>query len=125
MILGTGIDLCEVERIRAKVQAPVDEFVTAVFLPGEIAYCRAKHHPAEHFAARFAAKEAVVKALADAEGKGSFWQDIEIRNEKDGRPVVRLHGRAHEMADRLKVRRVFLSMTHTREMAAATVVLEG
>lgn len=125
MILGTGIDLCEVERIRAKVQAPVDEFVSAVFLPGEIAYCQAKRHPAEHFAARFAAKEAVVKALADAQGSGTYWQDIEIRNEQDGRPVVRLHGRAHEMADLLKVRRIFLSMTHTREMAAATVVLEG
>lgn len=125
MILGTGIDLCEVARVRAKVQAPAQEFVSAVFLPGEIDYCRSKRHPAEHFAARFAAKEAVVKALADSRGQGSFWQDIEIRNEQDGRPVVRLHGRAHEMADRLKVRRIFLSMTHTRELAAATVVLEG
>jgi holo-[acyl-carrier protein] synthase len=125
MILGTGIDLCDVERIRAKLQAAEEEFLQAVFLPGEIAYCRAKKHPAEHFAARFAAKEAVVKALADARGEGSFWLDIEIRKEQDGRPVVRLHGRAHEMADRLKVRRVLLSMTHTRDLAAATVVLEG
>jgi holo-[acyl-carrier protein] synthase len=125
MILGTGIDLCDVERIRAKLQATEEEFLQAIFLPGEIAYCRAKHHPAEHFAARFAAKEAVVKALADARGEGSFWLDIEIRNEQDGRPVVRLHGRAHAMADRLKVRRVLLSMTHTRDLAAATVVLEG
>ena len=125
MILGTGIDLCEVPRMQSKVQAAAEDFVAQVFLPGEIAYCEAKRHPAEHFAARFAAKEAVVKALADTAGKGSFWLDIEIRNEEDGRPVVRLQGRAHEMADRLGVRRVFLSMTHTGEMAAANVVLEG
>ena len=125
MILGTGIDLCEVSRMQAKIQAPADEFVAQVFLPGEVAYCEAKRHSAEHFAARFAAKEAVVKALAGADGEGSFWQDIEIMNEPDGRPVVILHGRAKEMADALGVRRVFVSLTHTRDLAAATVVLEG
>ena len=125
MILGTGIDLCKVARMRDKIDANDVGFLTSIFLPSEITYCEAKHDPATHFAARFAAKEAVVKALADAQGQGSFWLDIEIRNEEDGRPVVRLHGRAHEMADRLGVRRVFLSMTHTREMAAANVVLEG
>jgi len=125
MILGTGIDLCEVSRMVAKVQAPADEFVNQVFLSGEIAYCGTKRHPAQHFAARFAAKEAVVKALAGTGGVGSFWQDIEITNEQDGRPVVRLHGRAKELADALGVRRVFVSLTHTRDLAAATVVLEG
>ena len=125
MILGTGIDLCEVSRMGAKVQAPEDEFVAQVFLPAEIAYCGTKRHPAEHFAARFAAKEAVVKALSGTGGVGSFWQDIEIMNQQDGRPVVRLHGRAKELADALGVRRVFVSLTHTRDLAAATVVLEG
>ncbi len=125
MILGTGIDLCEVERMRDKVSANSADFLDAVFLPAEIAYCQAKHHPAEHFAARFAAKEAVVKALADAAGTGSFWQDIEITNEEDGRPVIRLLGRVRETADRLGVRRVLVSMTHTRDLAAAAVVLEG
>ena len=125
MILGTGIDLCEVSRMRAKVQAPADDFVTQVFLPGEIAYCGTKRHSAEHFAARFAAKEAMVKALAGTGGVGSFWRDIEIMNEQDGRPVVILHGRAKKMADALGVRRVFVSLTHTRDIAAATVVLEG
>ena len=86
MILGTGIDLCEVPRMQDKVGAAAANFVAQVFLPAEIAYCEAKRHPAEHFAARFAAKEAVVKALADAGGKGSFWLDIEISNEQDGRP---------------------------------------
>jgi len=125
MILGIGIDLCEVGRMRGKAADPKDEFLTQVFLPREIAHCRNKYHPAEHFAARFAAKEAVVKALGDACGQGTFWLDIEIRNEEDGRPVVRLHGRALELADRLQVRRIFLSLTHTRETAAATVVLES
>jgi holo-[acyl-carrier protein] synthase len=125
MILGTGIDLCEVPRLQAKIQAPADDFIAQVFLPGEIAYCGTKRHPAEHFAARFAAKEAVVKAMAGTGGEGTFWQDIEIMNEQDGRPVVRLHGRAKELADALGVRRVFVSLTHTRDLAAATVVLEG
>jgi holo-[acyl-carrier protein] synthase len=125
MILGTGIDLCEVARMEAKVQASADDFIHAVFLPAEIAYCETKRRPAEHFAARFAAKEAVVKSLAAAEGAGAFWLDIEIIKEKDGRPVVGLTGRTQEMADRLGVRRVFLSMTHTGDLAAATVVLEG
>lgn len=125
MVLGIGIDLCDVARMRDQLAAPKDEFVDQVFLPEEIAYCQAKHFPAEHYAARFAVKEAVVKALGDAAGRGSFWRDIEIRNEQDGRPVVRLHGRALEMADRLQVRRVFVSMTHIRDLAAATVVLEG
>lgn len=125
MILGTGIDLCEVARMQAKVQASAADFLDAVFLPAEIAYCQGKRHPAENFAARFAAKEAVVKSLAAADGSGTFWLDIEIRNEKDGRPVVKLQGRALELADRLGVRRVFLSMTHTSDLAAATVVLEG
>jgi len=125
MILGTGIDLCEVPRMQAQIQVPAADFVAQVFLPGEIAYCQGKRHPAEHFAARFAAKEAVVKALAATGGQGSFWLDIEIRNEPDGRPAVTLHGRALEMADALGVRRILVSLTHTREMAAATVVLEG
>jgi len=125
MILGTGIDLCEVSRLQAKIKAPADDFIAQVFLPGEIAYCGNKRHPAEHFSARFAAKEAVVKALAGAGGKGSFWLDIEIKNEPDGRPVVMLHGRAKELADALGVCRIFLSLTHTRDLAAATVVLEG
>ncbi len=111
--------------MRDKVSANSADFLDAVFLPAEIAYCQAKHHPAEHFAARFAAKEAVVKALADAAGTGSFWQDIEITNEEDGRPVIRLLGRVRETADRLGVRRVLVSMTHTRDLAAAAVVLEG
>jgi holo-[acyl-carrier protein] synthase len=125
MILGTGIDLCEVSRMQAKVQASADDFIARVFLPGEIAYCGSKRNPAEHYAARFAAKEAVVKALADTGGQGSFWLDIEISHEQNGRPVVRLHGRARELAGALGVRRVFVSLTHIREMAAATVVLEG
>ena len=125
MILGTGIDLCNVARLRDKDATGADDFLASVFLPGEIGYCEAKHRPAEHFAARFAAKEAVVKALADAQGRGTFWLDIEITNEEDGRPTVHLHGRAKEMADRLGVRRVFLSMTHTGDLAAASVVLEG
>ena len=125
MILGTGIDLCEVSRMGAKVGDPAGDFLTAVFLPAEISYCKTKRHPAEHFAARFAAKEAMVKALAGSGGQGSFWQDIEIVNQPDGRPEIRLHGRIQKIAADFGVRRVFVSLSHTREMAVAKVVLES
>jgi holo-[acyl-carrier protein] synthase len=125
VILGTGIDLCEVARMGAKVGAPAADFLTRVFLPAEITYCQTKRHPAEHFAARFAAKEALVKALAGSGARGSFWQDIEVVNHPDGRPEIQLHGRIRKIAADFGVRRVFVSLSHTREMAVAKVVLES
>ena len=125
MILGIGIDQCEVRRLSRQLESPADEFIAAVFRPGEIAYCTAKHSPAEHFAARFAAKEAVLKALAGAGGEGTFWQDILISNEPSGRPQVALDGRLRVLADRLGVRKIHGSLTHTAELAAAVAIAEG
>jgi holo-[acyl-carrier protein] synthase len=124
VIIGTGIDLCEVARMRAKTDDPAGGFLAKVFLPAEIAYCQSKRFPAEHFAARFAAKEAVSKALQVSEVEGSLWLDIEIHRETDGRPEIRLHGRARMLADQAGVRRVLVSLSHTRELALAMVVLE-
>ena len=125
MILGIGIDQCDVRRMRRRLDGPTDGFVSSVFRPAEITYCMSKHLPEEHFAARFAAKEATVKALAAAGGQGSFWQDIEIIHEQDGRPRLELGGRLRELAEGLGLRTLHVSLTHTAETAAAVVIAEG
>ena len=124
MILGIGIDLCDVDRMRRQLDTDPDGFIAAVFLPDEIVYCTAKHRPAEHFAARFAAKEAVVKALATAGDPGTFWHDIEVVRAPDGSPHAELRGRLRDLADKLGVRAIHLSITHTADMAAAVAVVE-
>ena len=125
MILGVGIDLCDVQRMRRQLDSPAAGFVESVFLPAEIAYCRTRRRPEEHFAARFAAKEAVVKALAAGGETGSFWHDVEVARAPDGAPGVVLHGRLRGLADRLGVRRIHLSLTHAAFAAAAVAVAEG
>jgi holo-[acyl-carrier protein] synthase len=124
MILGIGIDQCEVRRMQGQMEAPAERFVASVFLPAEIAYCRAKRRPAEHFAARFAAKEAVVKALAAAGGTGAFWRDIEVVREPGDGPRIELTGRLRDLAARLGARRIHVSLTHTKDLAAAVAIVE-
>ena len=124
MILGLGIDQCDVRRVRNRLDTDPG-FTASVFLPAEISYCSAKRHPAEHFAARFAAKEAVVKALARAGGRGTFWLDIEIVHEPGGQPRPVLSGRLGDLAAGLGVRTVHVSLTHTADHAAAVAIAEG
>jgi holo-[acyl-carrier protein] synthase len=124
MVLGIGIDQCDVPRMRRQLETPANGFVEAVFLPAEISYCLGKHRPAEHFAARFAAKEAALKALAVGGGEGTFWLDIEIVNEPGGRPRLELSGRLRALAEELGAGRIHLSLTHTAETAAAVVIAE-
>ncbi len=124
MILGVGIDQFDVARMHKQIEASMDGFMTSVFLPAEISYCNKKHNPAQHFAARFAAKEATLKALATTGGTGSFWLDIEIINETDGRPRVELNGRLRELATGIGAKTIHLSITHTADQAAAVVIAE-
>jgi holo-[acyl-carrier protein] synthase len=124
MIIGVGIDLCDVRRMQRQLEAD-DGFAATVFLPDEIAYCSPKHHPAQHYAARYAAKEAVVKALATAGGEGTFWLDIEIVRRPDGQPCAALRGRLRDLADDLGVAGIHLSLTHTDDTAAAVAIVEG
>ncbi len=124
MILGIGIDQCKISRLQRELSEPTRGFLQAVFLPPEIEYCHAKHKPAEHFAARFAAKEAIVKSLAGAQGTGTFWQDIEIKNTPEGQPHPILGGRLQVYAAELGVRTIHLSLTHTSDVAAAVAVAE-
>jgi holo-[acyl-carrier protein] synthase len=125
MVLGFGIDLCTVARLQKELDAPVPGFLEAVFTAAEIAHCESKPHPAEHFAACFAAKEATVKALAGGGATGSFWRDIEVVDDGVGAPRLALHGRARSIADGLGVRRWHLTLAHDRQFATATVFAEG
>lgn len=125
MILGTGIDLAEVARIREAVERYGRRFLERVFTPAEIAYVERKANRYERYAARFAAKEAGMKALGTGWRRGVRWQDFEVRNHASGRPALLLHGVAAEYARQLGVERIHLSLTHTETMAQAFVILEG
>lgn len=124
MILGTGADLVEVGRIRRSIQLYGDRFLHRIYTPGEQAYCSAKGNVAERFAARFAAKEAAMKALATGMQGGITWKDFEVSNEASGRPSLTLRGAAMVHADRIGVKRISISLTHTAEYAFAVVLFE-
>jgi len=125
MILGHGVDLADVQRIRRSVERFHDRFLERVFTEGERGYAGDGPRRDEHLAARFAAKEAVFKALGTGWAQGVGWTDIEVVREASGRPVLVLHGRARELAEALGVRRWHLSLTHTGTMAMASVFAEG
>ena len=128
MIVAIGTDLTEVERIRAAVTNPRSgrRFRDRVFTPAEQAYCERRGRAAyQSYAARFAAKEAVMKALGQGWGPRLGWLDIEVRRQPGGRPEVRLSDRAKAHAASLGVRRLHLTLTHTATLAEAQVVAEG
>jgi len=124
MIVGTGIDLTEIGRIQQSVERYGQRFLNRVYTPAEQAYCLRKRNSAESLAARFAAKEAGAKALGTGIQHGVNWLEIEVVREPSGKPTLRFHGRAAEFASRLGVTRAALSITHTKELAMASVVLE-
>ncbi|WP_263359418.1 holo-ACP synthase [Acidicapsa ligni] len=125
MLVGTGIDLAEIVRIQKSIARFGDRFLDRIFTPREKAYCLRKKKSAESFAARFAAKEAAAKALGTGISYGVTWLEIEVTREPSGRPGLSFHGRAAQMAARLGVIHAALSLTHTAELAMASVCLEG
>jgi holo-[acyl-carrier protein] synthase len=125
MVVGVGTDLMEIARIRQSIERFGDRFLRRVFTPREIAYCQRKKNAAESFAARFAAKEAGAKALGTGISHGVGWLEIEVAREPSGKPRLELTGRAAEWARRLGVVRTSLSLTHSRDVALAVVVLES
>ena len=125
MIVGSGIDVAEIKRIQQSIDRFGQRFLDRVYLEAEQAYCQRKRNNAESFAARFAAKEAAAKALGTGISHGVSWREIEVVREPSGRPTVKFHGRAAQIAERLGVIRSSLSLTHTTEIAAASVVLES
>ena len=124
MIVGTGVDLCEVPRIRAAIARFGARFIQRIYTPAEIAYVERKANKFERYAARFAAKEAGMKAMGTGWRHGVRWQDFEVANLPSGKPTLRFHGVAAQFAEKLGVRNVALSITHTSEMALAHVILE-
>jgi holo-[acyl-carrier protein] synthase len=124
MLIGTGIDVVEIERIAYSIERYGERFVQRIFTVGEIDYCRRRKNFAESFAARFAAKEAGAKALGTGIQHGVTWTELEVRREPGRRPTLHFSGRALEIADRLGVKRVSLSLAHGKSVAIATVMLE-
>jgi len=125
MIVGTGVDITEVPRIKASVERFGQRFLSRVFTPEELRYCLAKPNSAERLAARFAAKEAGLKAIGTGLRHGITWQDVEVVRLPGQRPNLRYSGKAAEYAERLGSKRVHLSLSHTAEQAIAYVILEG
>jgi len=125
MIVGTGIDVVEVSRIARAVERYGKRFLERVFTADEIRYCESKRNRIERYAARFATKEAAMKALGTGLSRGVTWQQIEIRREPGGRPTVFFAGVAAEFARQLGAARAHLSITHTQAMAVAHVILES
>ena len=125
MIVGTGIDIAEVERIEQTIARFGGRFKERVFTADEIRYCESKTNKAERYAARFAAKEAGMKAIGTGWSRGGRWQDIEVRRLPGGRPTVVFHGKAGEIFAKLGGVRAHLSITHTKESAMAYVIIES
>ncbi|MCC7497442.1 MAG: holo-ACP synthase [Bryobacterales bacterium] len=124
MIVGTGVDIAEVDRIREAVERFGARFVERVYTPAEIAYVERKKNRYERYAARFAAKEAGMKAIGTGWSQQVRWQDFEVLNQRSGRPSLVLHGVAARIARQMNVRQVSLSLTHTADNAFAMVILE-
>ena len=124
MITGSGIDAIEIARIQRTMDRFGKRFLDRVYLAAEQAYCLRKRNSAESLAARFAAKEAAAKALGTGISHGVSWLEIEVMRELSGRPSLRFHGRAAQVAARQGVVHANLSLTHTAALAMASVVLE-
>jgi len=125
MIVGTGIDIAEVPRIAKSIERFGDRFLQRVFTGGEIRYCDSKANRIERYAARFAAKEAAMKAIGTGWNCGVAWRDVEVSRMPGGRPTIRFHGKAAEFANKLGTKNVALSISHTDQIAIAQVILES
>src|SRR5258708_5795666 len=126
MVLGLGTDLMETRRVQESIDRFGERFLERIFTAEEIAYClRKRKNSAESFAARFAAKEAGAKALGTGIARGVSWQEIEVRRRQGERPTLHWSGRAAERAQTMGVTRTALSLTHSRSVAMAVVVVES
>ena len=125
MIVGMGIDICQIARVARLMERYGDRFTRRCCTPAEIERCLKYANAAEQVAARLAAKEAASKALGTGWRQGVHWKCFEVASEPSGKPVLRIHGRAAELASRMGVRNVNLSITHDAGVAAAVVIFEG
>jgi holo-[acyl-carrier protein] synthase len=125
MIIGIGVDIVEIRRLRQTLERQADRFLKRVFTTAEQEYCRAHRDPIPHFAARFAAKEAAFKALGTGWAKGVSWLDVEVHRCAGEAPTLTLHGHAGEHGLKLGLRKTHLSLSHSDQAAIAVVVLEN
>jgi holo-[acyl-carrier protein] synthase len=125
MILGIGIDIIEVERIRASYEKFGEKFLTRILHPNEISYCLSHKAPAPFLAVRFAAKEAISKAFGTGIGTQLAWQDMEVTRRKSGEPYVILYGGGLALLQARGASHVLISLSHTQTYAAAVAILEG
>ena len=121
-IVGIGTDIVECLRIGRMIEQHGELFLTRIFTEREIRYCQARKRAVEHFAGRWAAKEAILKCLGSGWRKGLCWTDMEIRNDPSGKPVVLLCGAAKESAQHLRISDILLSISHCRAYATAHAV---
>jgi len=124
MIIGIGVDIVDIRRVRGILERQGERFVRRVFTDAERDYCRAHRDPSAYFAARFAAKEALFKALGTGWAQGVTWRDAEVEREESGAPRLKLNGRAQKLARELGARAVHISLSHSEEAAIAVVILE-
>ncbi len=125
MIVGIGIDIIEITKLRRAVERSGDRFLVRVFTEDEVRFCMARRDPYQHLAARFAAKEAAMKALASGWGKGISWKDIEVIPGKEGAPLLECSGEARRHLKKLGGRSIHVSLSHQRSIACASVIIES
>ena len=124
MIVGIGVDIVDIRRVRGVLERQGDRFVRRVFTAAEQDYCRAHRDPSPHFAARFAAKEALFKALGTGWARGVTWRDAEVQRQESGAPRLMITGCARKLADQQGACRTHVSLSHSEETAIAVVILE-
>jgi holo-[acyl-carrier protein] synthase len=124
MIVGTGIDIVEIGRIKHSIIKYSDRFKNKVFTQKEIDYCHSQADPAKHFAARFSVKEAVLKCFGTGMTGGISWKDVEVENKKSGQPTLNLYGKGKELFNQLKIKHIHISITHDKSYAVAHAIAE-
>jgi holo-[acyl-carrier protein] synthase len=119
-----GVDIADVARIRSAIERRGEAFLLRIYTAQEIAYCERFKNKFERYAGRFAVKEAAMKALGTGWSHGVRWVDLEVIRERSGRPILVIRGEAGKIAERLGVRNIAVSITHTEEQALAQVIFE-
>lgn len=122
MIVGIGTDIVEIVRIGKMVERHGDLFLNRVFTPEEIRYCQRRKNSYQHYAGRWAAKEAVMKTFGTGFTRGIHWQDIEVVSKRSGEPMIRIHGGAEDLAQQLDIDQVMITISHCRAYATATAI---
>ena len=121
-IVGLGTDIVEIVRIGRMIERHGELFLSRVYTPDEIRYCQRRKNSFQHFAGRWAAKEAVMKTLGTGWARGIGWQDIEVVTGRNGKPSIAIHGRARDFAGQLGIDEVLITISHCRAYATATAV---